>query len=130
MKLITRFFQSTYWFWFVSRIILSLMLIIGSMNMLSLKGLRDYELIANYSTLILGFLLIFLCFQHVLDQLNWRWFRTLLGILVAIGGISLIVLLQTFSLGGRSDFFYAGYPFGVWITGIGIFDLWNTPKPE
>lgn len=122
-------FTNSYWFWVISKLLLIVLLLVSTISMLGLERLKTDELLMNLLGLIVAILLIITLFNDFSSTSKFGIVKMIAGGLLFLLGIGLFVLLFTVSEGSRSNLYFLGFPFAIWMILIGIFDLLNIEKP-
>lgn len=126
--MIRKLFIKTFNFWFISKILLSVLLIIFSFVLIIEGDLRAYELLWNLFGLILGFLLGIIVIVESTSKPDLKMLRVTIGITLIVLSIILFVVLVNVSKGARSDLYPMGYVFSIWMILIGFFETMNIKK--
>ncbi len=128
MKIIKSFFENSFLFWQISRIVFAILASISVLSILSIGGLRPNELLVNLISLVEVILLLVISLQEIFTKSSNKLIRLIAGIILAVSGIIIFVVLLSVSKGSRSPFYFLGFPFAVWMFLIGIFDSFNIQK--
>lgn len=123
------FFIKHYWFWVVSKIILTIILLISTITIIVFERLKTDEKLFNSLVLIEAILLLVTSVVDFTSTLKFRILKIITGIILVIFGVGLIIILLSISKISQSDLYVLGYPFGLWLILIGIFDILRIKKP-
>jgi hypothetical protein len=113
MKALKILYIESYWFWVVSKIIMSILLLLSTLSLLGASGLRPHEFLINFIGFIEGVLLIATLFQDFSSNPKFGILKIITGILMILFGIGILIALLTVSEGSRSDAYILGYPFSI-----------------
>lgn len=122
------FFKKYYWFWIISKIIVIIILLISTISILGFERLKTDEILINTLGLIEAFLLLITLAEDFSSNSKFKILKIITGIIMTVFGIGLIIILLTVSKGSQSEFYILGYPFGLWMILIGIFDILRIKK--
>ncbi|MBS3913372.1 MAG: hypothetical protein KG003_02645 [Bacteroidetes bacterium] len=117
------FFAKTFLFWVTSKILLILITGLSTYSILSSGGLRTEELVVNLLVLLELVILVITITQDLTIKSNYNFLKIISGILLIVSAIAFFIVLLRISGRHRSDLYYWGYPFVLWIFLIGIFEL-------
>ena len=130
MERVRHIFTQSYWFWVISKIILILILLTGTISILGLGKLRSEEIIINTFGLVEAILLLITLVADFSASLRFKGIKVLTGVVLIVFGLGLIITLLIIAKGSQSDFYMLGYPFGFWMMLIGLFDLLNIKRTK
>ena len=128
MKIVKSFFENNFLFFQISRIIFTILATISVLSIFSIGGLRTNELLVNLIALVEVVLLLIITIQEVFTKSSSNIVRFIAGVLLAVSGIIIFVVLLSVSEGSRSTFYFLGFPFAIWMLLIGIFDALKIQK--
>lgn len=119
------FYLQTYWLWVVSKIILSLLLLISALSIIAEGGLQPLELLVNTLGVIEGILLLVTLLHDFSSNpdFNLNILKTITGFTLSLFGLALAIVLLSISKGSQSEFYSLGFPLAGWMLLVGIFDL-------
>jgi hypothetical protein len=126
--MIKKFFTESFNFWLISRIILSLILIISSSILILEGGLRTSEIYWNLIGLIEGFILIIITIIEFTTKSELKIIKVIAGVILILFGLILFAVLLNVSEGAQSDLYPLGYLLSICIILIGIFEIMNLKK--
>lgn len=124
-----KIFTNSYWLWVISKIILIVLLLVSTLSMFGLERLKTDELLICLLGLAEAVLLIITLFNDFSSTPKYQMVKMIAGGILVLLGIGLFVTLLTVSKGSRSDLYFLGFPFSIWMILIGIFDLLRIEKP-
>lgn len=122
------FFKKHYWFWVVSKIIFIIILSISAISILGFERLKTDEILINTLGIVEAVLLLITLAEDFSTTLKFKILKIITGIIMIIFGIGIIIILFTIPKGSQSEFYILGYPFGLWMILIGIFDILRIEK--
>lgn len=124
-----KFYLNSYWFWLLSKSILIILLLLGTLDKLGTGGLDDFELTVNIVGLIEAFLLMATLSQDYYFLKKFFFLKIIAGSILILFGIGLFTYLLTVSEGSENAFYFLYYPLALWMIFTGGFDLLQVRKP-
>ena len=123
------FFQSSYWFWVIIKMIIIVLLLVSAVGLLSEGGLRPTELLVNWVAVIEALLLLVSLF-HDFGSARLPWLKIIVGFIMFAGGVALLVTLLGLPEGERSEAYALGFPLTILMIMTGLFDMLNLNRRE
>lgn len=119
-------YRQSYFFWVISKVVLTILLLMSTLSILAAGRLSFDELVVNLLILLEAILLGITVFQDFSNKPNNL--KIITGTILILFGTGLFIFLLTVSEGSQSSIYILGYPLSIWMALIGIFEVLKIKK--